>query len=721
MAEALVSPRRFTGPVLEELRQQHWGQMRRTRANAVLTNQVIAGEDTFVLPETFTIAGASQYIADIPQPRTVPQRALQKQIASRPHLSIPLGPKGLGITAQRLTTKVEQPLNAICEDTVAGFQWERAAALLLFEGFCASVTVTDPSSWQTFKSQWDDSEADDLKRQARGESDPATQKDLYDRASQASTRAKNREVLRGDVFRARHVPLRHRAIGIQQCAPIFGPDLSVEGLIISQEYSTSWLRRHYEFGDTGIATPTGNNGQDGSVSAWAGQTPGRTLTLIEGWFYDEDGIPYVSYCVKGQHAVEARWKYRGDGYDGKAATLNLKDRFGIDRLPVHWEFGLGNPAESNPDMRAMGLLEPFIGGWRSVRAKLTANNVAILFGSYPILLEEVTTPGAALPSIEEDDEPTTPDVMPLKITTPRPGTTLKQLQISPVGAEAFEQIKLELGMSAEEGPAKGDPTQSGFSQSLAAGFEELAQTTVKQGLGRLYARHGSYVLEAAKRLPELGETKGGTRYPPIMVFDATDVPTQDGEDRHNEPMTLEPDLIDETFTCVPKYVKSMSIPEQQQSMEAVARNLKTRRKHLEDMGDDSPETTELELILESIRSEPAYRQYFLKLMAQVQGKEELEQIAKGQQEGLADQTGMANGLAQGVMPPPPMGMLPPPQEGAPGVSEGGPMTGMAPPQYGQSALAGTVGGAGMQGPISHSLAAGGALPPTLPAPMPGAI
>lgn len=131
MAE-LISPNRFTGPVLEELRIAHWDEMSRTRENAVLTNQVIAGEDAFVLPETFTIAGASQYIADIPQPRTVPQRALQKQIASRPHLSIPLGPKGLGITAQRLTTKVEQPLNAICEDIKAGFQWERSAALLLF-------------------------------------------------------------------------------------------------------------------------------------------------------------------------------------------------------------------------------------------------------------------------------------------------------------------------------------------------------------------------------------------------------------------------------------------------------------------------------------------------------------------------------------------------------------------------------------------------------------
>ena len=150
-------------------------------------------------------------------------------------------------------------------------------------------------------------------------------------------------------------------------------------------------------------------------------------------------------------------------------------------------------------------------------------------------------------------------------------------------------------------------------------------------------------------------------------------------------------------------------------MESVARTLKTRRQHLEDTGDQSPETTELELILESIRGDPAWKAYAMKLMAQVQGSEELEAITQGQQEGLADDKGLANGLAQGVAPVPPAGMQMPMQPGMPGVPEGGAsVTGMGGPQYGQNALAGVVGGGSMAAPISVATQAGGVIPPNLP-------
>jgi len=217
--------------------------------------------------------------------------------------------------------------------------------------------------------------------------------------------------------------------------------------------------------------------------------------------YDDDGVPWVSYCVKGAHAVETKWK-GDDGY----ASINLQDRYGLSRLPVAWEFFWVTQARRTPTSVPWASQSRLAGGWRSVRAKLTSNNVAIFFGSYPILLEEPTGAigiGASL----EDDEPDAPDVMPLKIVQARPGTKLSQLKIEAVGAEAFKQIELELGMNSEESPGKSNADQSGFSQSLAAGFEEISLTTVKESLDRLYEADGSFRLEAGKRLPEQGKKR----------------------------------------------------------------------------------------------------------------------------------------------------------------------------------------------------------------------
>lgn len=719
--ETLVSPKRLTGPELNDVLTQYWSGMDRTRRNAEKSNTVIAGEDRFVMPSSFAIAGADQYIAAIPHPRTVPQRALQGVIKSRPHLGIPLGPKGLGITGQRLTTRVEQPLNAICEDERAGFQWETSCATILFEGWCAGITILDPADWLKHPSAWDDDKSRTWKRRYRVDEHGRSEDQENYSGKVDSSRARKLHQMDLDVHRARNVPIRHRAISIRNSAPIFGPDLSVEGLLISQEFSTSYLRRKYRFGEGGLTTPTGSNAQDGTGGTTSYSGDG-TMTLIEAWLIDEDGLPYVSYCVKGRggSAIEAKWK--GGDYDGQIATIDLKSRFGLARLPVTWAWGLGNPAETNPDRRAMGFLEPFMQGWSSVRAKMTAINVATMFGGFPILIEESDGPGIAISGEGgiEDDEPNKPDLQPLKITSATPGTKLRVLEIQAVNPEVFKAIDLELGANESESPGKSNKDQSGFSQSMAEAFEERALTTVQKGLKALYEAHGSFTLEAGKRLPERGRDPDvkGSGYAPIMVFASTDVPPTDkpGADNHNEPMELDPDLIDETFNCVARYAASMSIPEEQQSMEAVARNLKTRRRHLEDKGDENPEQTEIELMLEAIRGTPEWQKYAMKLMSEAQGAEELEEIARAQAEGLADEDGLATGLELGVAPVPPPGAMQALQQGAPGVPVDGSVTGGAAPNYGQSALAGIAAGGSMAGPISVATQAGGIVPQNLPVP-----
>ena len=713
MADDLIDAGKVTGREIKELRDHHWPQMDGTRRRAEEERRFLLGEDQAPLAENFKLAGADHFRASIPHSITVPQRVRQKVISRRPTLSIPLGPKGLGITAQRLTTRVEQPLASIMTDRKAGFKWEDAADITLFEGFCAGVRVVDPADWLKRPSPWEDEKAKTWKKryrtdnQGRDEGDEGYEGD--------DTRARKRYEEDLDYHRARNVPLRHKALSITQCAPIFGDDLSVEGLIVDEEYSLSKLKRMYHFGPSGLATPTG--GTSDSTALANTHSSGQIMRLLSYWAYDDEGIPYVSYCVEGANGpMETRWK--GGEYDGEIACINLKERFGLERLPVSWRWGLGwNTA--NPDHRSLPFTRPFRPGWKAVNSMLTGVAVWVWWRGFPTLIEEVDPNAPPEGEIEGDETPEPQVIMPMQVLRVR--GTIKEIMTQGPDAAVFKAIDIHLGANESEAPGKSNKDQSGFSQSMAEGFEEMALTTVRQSLAELYEDDGSFILEAGKRLPELPKAKGSPGFAPIMVFRSTDVPTSDsaGGER-NEPMTLDPDLIDETFTTVARYQKEMSLPERQQSMEAVERRLKTRRKHLEDDGDQSPETTEMELQLEDRRSRPEWQQYFDGLVNEVRGQEELNEIAEGQKLGIMDQDGMPMGLETGTMDPAmlPPGMLAPQMPGAmpPGVPQDGSLTGMGGPSSAQTTLAGAVGGGTMQGPINSAVAAGGALPPTLPLP-----
>lgn len=729
----LISAGKITGPELKSLKEEYWPQMAGTRKRALEEREFLLGNDQAPLPETFNLAGADHFRASIPHSITVPQRVRQKVISRRPQLSIPLGPKGLGITAQRLTTKVEQPLNSIMEDRKAGFRWEDAADITLLEGFCASVRVVDPADWQKHPSAWDDDS-----KHGQGEQRPGTDgsqdrrwKKKYrldqmgrdegdDGYEQNDTRARKRYEDDLDWHRARNIPLRHKAVSIQNCAPIFGPDLSVEGLIIDEEYSQSRLKRMYHIGPSGLATPTGGTSDS---TALANTSISNAMHLISYWAYDEDGIPYVSYCVQGANGEYQETRWKGGDADGELAIINLKDRFGLDRLPVSWRWGLGwNTA--NPDHRSLPFTRPFRPGWKTVNSMLTGIAVWVWWRGFPTLIEEVGEHAPQIADIEGEESPVEPQIiMPMQVLRVR--GSIKEIMTAGPDAAVFKAIDIHLGSSESEAPGKSNKDQSGFSQSMAEGFEEMALTTVRQSLAELYEDDGSFILEAGKRMPELPKAKGSPGFAPIMVFRSTDVPTSDkagSDSARNEPMELDPDLIDETFTTVARYKKEMSIPERQQSMEAVERRLKTRRQHLEDDGINDPETVELELIAEDQRALPEYQQYLLKLVAELQGAEELEEIAKGQEEGIMNDKGMPTYAGAGVMDPNmlPPGMMAPPQGALmPGTPQDGSVTGMGTGSMGTQALAGTVSGPGMVGPMNTATAAGGVLPPSMPIP-PGA-
>lgn len=728
MALDLITPDRMNGRDLEDLRQTYWPNMERTRRQAREERQLLNGQVKAPFPENFTLAGAEEYRSDSLQKYMIPQRTLQDIVNDRPRLSIPLGPKGLGITAQRLTTKVEQPLNAIMEHPRNGFQWSSMAGLLLYEGWGASVTIVDPADWVKRPSAWEEGHVGDTdstkrtyrKRYRVDEKNRTEEDDDYAGVDDSKARKMHESDL--ELFRASHLPLRQRALSIMDCAPIFGDDFtSPEGLIIEQEYSLSRILRDYDFGTDGLASLIGSNeNQDGqAIRSVNSRSSNKKLTVLEYWGYDEDRIPYMSRSVKGHDGrmLETRWNPKRVAEWQKAGRtdwvredglvcIDLLKRFGTTRLPVAWRWGLQWSGARNADDLALPFTRPYRGNWTTADWLKTCLNISMLWLAFPTLLIQRREGAPDLSGLGGNEEKKPPVVvMPMTMTeVDGPVTNIGGQSVS---RDVFEAIRMNLGEVDADAPgaSKGGGA-SGFAMSLEGAFDKIALTTVRKGLGDLYEEHGSFVLEAGKTMPEHG-------FKSIMVFRATDVPTSDsaGEDRH-EPMELDPDLIDETYTVTAIYPKSMSLPEEQQSMEAVARRMKTRRKHLEETGDVSPETTELELIAEDQRALPEYQKYLMGLVAQIQGAEELDEIAQGQDEGIMDGDGMAAGMSGGVAPALPPGMVAPPVNGAvvPGVPQDGSVTGFGGPSIAQNVLSGVMSGASMQPAISRATNAGGLIP-----------
>jgi hypothetical protein len=726
-ARDLITPDKMTGPELLDLQTEHWDVMKMTRANAADERRLINGEIKAQFPENFTVAGAEHYRADSLQKYMVPQRVFQDIVADRPRLSIPLGPKGLGLSAQRLTTKVEQPLNAIVEHPDKGYAWNDMAGLILFEGFGVGITVIDPADWEKKPSPWVDPtvERDEdrvWKKRYRVDEQGRTEDDLEEGETFDLNETKAKELHNGDLdlFRASHLPVYHRALSIMDCAPMFGPNRSVEGLIVEQDFSVSALKREFDFGPGGLLTPTGGNTQTDGQASGQNRAAGHMLTKVEAWLYDEEGMPYVSYLVKdkgkGGKVYDTRWKKNGE-----VCTIDLNKMFGMTRLPIDWQWGLQWAGARNPDQLALPFTKPYRGNWLTADWLKTCLNVSMLWVGFPALLIQRDPNGRPDLGGLDGKEEAKPPVVVMPMTMTEVDGPVTNIGGQAVSRDVMDAIRMNLGEVEDAAPGgdKGGGS-SGFAMSLEGAYDKIALTTVRQALGKSYEAHGSFVLEAGKSLPELGRKRGSKqKYPPILVYRATDVPTNDKADDRHEPIELDPELIDETYTCKALYPKSLSLPEKQQSMEEVERRLKTRRKHLEDTGDLAPETTEAELRLEDQRARPEYAALLDELTAQVQGAEEAEKIAKAQAEGLANETqGMPAGMNAGVGPELPPGMISPQDPGAmvPGVPVDGSVTGFGGPTTGQAVLAGAVGGAGMGGPINNAAAAGGEIPPNLVTP-----
>jgi hypothetical protein len=713
----VADSKRYTGAEVQELRNHYWENLQNTRSKATEARQLLAGELGIELPETVTVAGADAWIGDLPHKKTGPQRVRQKLIGKQWELKRPRASGGQ--RAASVSTRIEQPLEAIMKDEDAGFPWEDANDICLLEGLVFSTVSLVTHDWRshdTFfapdKRSHDDNGlvitasldaryAMDKDGRFRGE-------DGYDEASvDVNAMRREYEADRHDRM-ARNLPFRQRAYSIRSCQPIFGADLKLEGLIIETHWSQREAKRRGMHVSSRKTDKSGSHlyplGAIGEGDTSTGT--GGLLKVTEAWLLDEDGLPYITYCVDGgkENGLPAFRQNKNTGnYEPYIIDLGRmhKDKRGqwqgFSRLPISWGWGLGWSA-ADLDKRSMPFTEPFQQSWRNVDALMTTIVASAMWLAFPALIEKVSIADMADESLDEKERKL-PDIQMLKIT--RVTGDIQNVGSQGPHPSVFEAIGLALGENKNEQPGgQGDSGSSGFAMTLSEALESDALTTVHATVMKMVSQNASYILEGAKILGEC--------YEPVQVYKLPDVLLESNEPSDTgKPMVLEPGLIGRSYDvkALTKKVPGENPAVRQQNAALVKEGFYDRVWFLEQDGYPSPEEMNSRVAYQEILDSDVGKAATVRMLQQYVNDRFVEQIQEAQATQEADATGLPQGLADGVSPPPEMaGML------AAGPQAGGEMAGLGVGNPAASALAGQVSGGMQTGPLNRAAEAGGEIP-----------
>lgn len=686
--------------------------MSNTRALATEARELLAGKLGIVLPETVTLAGADTWLGDLPHKRTGPQQVRQKLIAEQWEIKRPVtsgGPR-----AQSIATRIEQPLNAIMKDEDAGFPDENVKDNLLIEGICFSTVSLAPTDWRQKATIY----VPDRKMDEHGKIDNKYVEDRFamDRSGRfrgdkgydesdidLDAMQKEAEEERR-AHQARNLPFRQRAYSIRQCAPIWGSDFQLEGLIVETHWSAHEIRRRKMYvgkdkhGADCQLYPLGAIGEGDSGSG----TSGKQVKVIEAWLLDDDGKPYLSYYVDGKNGLEYVFRMGKNGPEEYITDLSKIGRdkrgkwHGYSRLPISWGTGLGWSA-ADPDERTMPFTKPFQQGWRMADMIMTCVVASSLWLAFPALIEKVPFAQDDESLTEEDRK--TPDISMLKITQVTGDIT--NVGGQGVHPSVFQSLGILMGENKMEAPGGTEQgADSGIGMSIAEATASDALTTVKRSALKMASRNASLVLEGAKILGECYDD-------PIRVYQIADVLIeQENPSDTNQMLELEPGWIGTSYDvkAVEKRVPGSNPALRQQNAALVKEGFYDKAWFYEQEGYPSPEEMAWRVQWETlINSEPG-QQAILRMYTQYVSSDFVEQMQELIAAGQANQQGLPVGFADGVSPPPDMLSAGPQATGG--------MDGMGVPLPAEQQMNAAV-GAGMQtGPLNAIAAQGGELPET---------
>lgn len=629
------------------------------RDNRIQTiRQLYAGLLKIPLPEAFNIQGREYLEFGLPTKWMMPL-----------HLGTVLMEKAAKIKRNGGTdqingekaTEVELWCNAALEQTL---DQDTMVDLLLNEGECGLVVALSGTGWE----DKNDVVASDNK-------------------SSRETIAKRKD------FQARHFPFTCRVIAADDCVPIHGPNLTLEGLLVRTSYAKERLiQRGYAWDkEDDLHIPAGNP-QTRSVSS------GEQVTLYEAYLLDEQGKPYVVYEVDG--AVRT-WKMDEKG-NKNFPVVDLYGEFGMTRLPCAYGYGL-HFARSNPENPGAPLGIPF--AWPLIGVllmkELVACGISVKtwwsgFPGYAFKPDEnmlATHPELLL----ENDAPRDFVLKSMEVT-PIPGD-LMPLQSPGLGPEVGAVMNLLNEAMAEYGP---NPVSAGAAGATGVSDRSLIDEQIRRAHAAVLKTRRRMVEESAEIMLEYGTRWSDRTTLPLPIYADVPVPTLSGSSKRKVTkrgiVEIDPETVGDNYSVTAYYPREFgdNLARTQQILEA-HKDGASPFVEMREVGfeDEDPEETRVQLILDKFYASDEYQAEVLADALQANGDTKLATKMRMKAQGKLTDGGLPTGGVAGVVPPPgagqpglPPGVPPPPGPMPPG---GAPTVNMALPNPGLSQLGGQVG------------------------------
>ena len=734
-----------TNQRIKSLFSDNWPRFEPMRKRIRVVRDSLRGETQFKLPDDFDVAGKENLIVKFPTKITVPLQVVNLLERTPPRLTrYATNP---GLRAASVASDVETWINAVCELLIP---WRKLVEKTFLEGACAVGAVPMPAHWRqapTFLDTLDDArflklsdkkksdykptddgwvrkDADDepmpKKRYFRDSKNRAEDDDWYKEENKSRKFKEDRKATRKawederKHWLARRLPFVVRVESAMDCIPFFGEEDQLIGLLIRTKIDTEdgiyedliWDHKAH------VMKEQDDNGEDDDAGG---------DVLFEWWFLNEKHEPCVAYSIN----LTPTHRKNDDG-DKVEAVINLREEYGLTRLPWKWVEGMrldtGDLATRTipynwpvlPVLTAMEAIATSIlihtytmafGGWAvDVNAELAKNNPDIVMeGTKPRIHKFSPMTISMLPG------------RPIPLVHPGPGGS----------AEGLMKLFLDQAQAQQASAAAfgGSGAASGHDRALTREYLETAMDQVRSGLLEAWEFIGETLLEEACGMIENMEDDESIpvyENTPIQQINANDK-TANKSGKYRAVIELKPDWVGEIYDLEAEYPKSVSenLAQLEQLANHYQAGLVTWREYREKgHGDPAPEQTLIEVWVDQYLRTDAGRAEISKLAEKLMRgefdaqKEEL--IAQGVLLPDGTPADMLVEGGQGMVRPGAMANGGRPPEMSP-ASAGGPPTGPEPtgglvqtdvPGGAQSVLGGIVsGGIGMGPQMQDAVAA----------------
>lgn len=614
-----------------QLWRSRYAEMQETRSRAKSVRDWLAGKVDPVVPKDF--AEAAKMGIKLPHAVTLALHTVQLLSHKRPRLRRTA--IGKSVTARRKASELELWVNAALEtiEDQHGAWWRPLVDLLFNQGCGAVLCFPSAAGWENWP-DFLDSESGAVRSQFARNRDGLDAESPSVKGKLVVNKRRSKEAYDDYLldWKARQIPIVIRVIGVDQCLPILGPGHRLDGLIVRSQYAEEDLRARgyrWRFGDGHVGT-----GQDPDYQRSRGLYP--QFTLYE--FWQPGRVTYfVGQGTTAPASDGSNLTIANKVVDGeeRRAVVDLKADFGISRLPGIWVWGANFASETDPDLRGIPFLWPFLsvfGGMNNLATAKLAHHWEFAYGGWFIEANAEAPPELVM----EKGRPRKLKIEPMKAQyiagkpspAVHPGTN----------HDSSELLELMLGAVKEEGPnsaaSGGAGATSGHDRSLIRAMLEDAYSDVLDGGLEAAEFVGEMTAEIGDRLVEHFKTT-------VPVYVSTRPEGAKGVMR--QALELTQDMTDGVYDFDAEYPPEQgeNLPYAQMLMQwSIEHRIPLRQALEKGMADESPDETMIEILVERLLFEtPQGQQYLYELAAQEIGDERMRELFQAQQSGQATADG----------------------------------------------------------------------------------